>query len=115
MAVQTTVLTVLRDIADTRTSTTAGHTIASPKLVMERRRIPTVNQSTFESGFSVVHAAADTDGASLPQSIVIDVKVKYHKDTNPALVAAAQAIAEDIIAGDEFDTAVATGSWLFPS
>lgn len=112
MAGMTTVLTEFSTQGDSKTYTTAGHTVSKPKLVIQKRRVPTGKQKTQEISISVVHGTEDSLGALLPEKVAFQTVVKFPVAGIPADVTAALAIFRDIVAGDEFANAVTTQLYL---
>lgn len=108
MAAMTTTLTEFANNGNSITYTTAGHTAVKPKLVLQKRRVPTGNQVTVEDTISVVHATEDDDGAILPQKVVFDVVVRRPINGQTVDVTAARDIIIDIVSGDEFANVVST-------
>lgn len=112
MAAMTTVLTEFSNSGNSRTSTLTGHTAVSPKLVIEKRRVPEGNQTMIEYSCKVVTATEDDDGLILTNKISFDMVVRYPVLGQSADVTAALAFIKDIIANDEFANSVSTQEWL---
>lgn len=112
MAAMTTALTEFSQSGNSRTSTTSGHTSVSPKLVIEKRRVPEGNQTMIEYSCKVVHATVDADGLTLSQKVSFEAAVRYPVAGQAADVTAALAVFRDIIAGDEFANSTNTQEWL---
>lgn len=112
MASMTTVLTEFSTMGNSRTSTTSGHTVVKPKLVIEKRRVPEGNQTMAEYSCKVVHATEDANGEILSNKVSFETVVRYPVLGASADVTAALAIIRDIIAGDEFANSVTTGEFL---
>jgi len=107
MAAMTTALTEFSDSQNSRTYFYSGHTALKPKLVIQKRRVPTGNQTVIEDTITVLEATEDADGNVLPQKVSYSVTVRRPVDGDAAEVTSALAIFRDIVAGDEF-TAVTT-------
>lgn len=112
MASQTTVLTEFSDNGNSRTYTTATHTTAKPRLVIQKRKVPSGSQVVQEVGVAVVHATEDANGLVLPSKVVFEATHRSPIDGLAADVTAALAIFRDIVAGDEFANSVSTQEWL---
>lgn len=112
MAAMTTALTEFSNSGNSRTSTTAGHTAAKPKLVIEKRRVPEGNQTMIEQVVKVIHATEDDSGVVLSQKIAFEATVRYPLLGQSADVTAALAVFKDIMSGDEFANSVGTQEWL---
>jgi len=112
MAAMTTVLTEFANNGNSRTSTLTGHTAASPRLVIEKRRVPEGSQLMAEYSCKVVYATEDADGEVLSNKISFETIVRYPLLGQSTDVTAALAVIADIIAGDEFANSVSTQEWL---
>lgn len=112
MAGMTTVLTEFSQNGNSRTSTYTGHTALEPKLVIEKRRVPTGNQTMVEYSCKVIDTTTDSASEVLANKVSFEAVVKYPLLGQSADVAAALAIFRDVIAGDEFGNSVNTQEWL---
>lgn len=112
MAAMTTVLTEFSVNGDSRTCTTTGHTAVRPKLVIEKRRVPSGNQTMVEYVAKVVHATEDDDGLVLTNKVSFEATVRYPVLGQSTDVDAVLAVFRDIVAGDEFANSVSTQEWL---
>lgn len=112
MAAMTTVLTEFSNNGNSRTSTTSGHTAVSPKLVIEKRRVPEGNQTVSEYSCKVVHATEDVDGLVLSNKVSFEVIGRFPLLGQAADVTAALAILRDVVAGDEFGNSITTQEWM---
>lgn len=112
MPAMSTSLTEFSTIGDKRVYTLTGHTVSKPKIVMNKRVVPTGNKTNSVFECSVIYATEDAEGNVLQQrpSFVATVTQPIQGDT--ADVTAMLAIFRDIIAGDEFANSVATGEFL---
>lgn len=112
MAAMTTALTVFSENGNSRTSITSGHTVSKPKLVIEKRRVPSGNQVVAEYNASVVHGTEDAEGLPLQQKVSFEISVRYPVGADSADIAAAQIIIRDIVASDDFAASVLSQGWL---
>ena len=112
MAAMTTVLTEFSNSGNSRTSTLSGHTAVSPRLVIEKRRVPEGNQTMVEYSCKVVYATEDADGEVLSNKVSFDLVTRYPVLGLSTDVTAALAIIADIVSGDEFANSVSTQEWL---
>lgn len=112
MAAMTTVLTEFSNNGNSRTSTVSGHTAVSPRLVIEKRKVPEGNQTMIEYSCKVVYATEDDDGAIITNKVSLEALVRHPILGQSADLAAALVIFRDIIAGDEFSNSVSTQEWL---
>jgi len=112
MAAMTTALTEFADQGNSRTYTYTGHTSVEPKLVLQKRRVPSGSQTILEDTVQVLSSTEDSAGALLPSRVSFMVTVRRPNNGIAADVTAALAIFRDIIAGDEFANTVGTQEWL---
>lgn len=112
MAAMTTVLTEFANNGNSRTSTLTGHTAVSPRLVIEKRRVPEGNQTMVEYGCKVVYATTNADGEVLQNKITFEIVARHPLLGQSADVASALAIISDIVVGDEYANSVSTQEWL---
>lgn len=116
MAALATAFTEFADNGDSRTYTTAGHTASKPKLVVQKRKVPTGNQTMAEFSASVVHGVEDADGAVMPSKVSLTVTSRYPVDADPTdlatVIAAALVILKDIVQSDEHTASVTSQGWV---
>lgn len=112
MAAMTTALTEFADNGNSRTYTYTGHSAAEPRLVLQKRKVPTGNQTVIEDTITVLSSTEDANGDLLPSKVTFSMVVRRPLDGIAADVTAALAIIRDIIAGDEFTNTVSTQEWL---
>lgn len=112
MAAMTTVLTEFADNGNSRTYTQAAHTALKPQLVLQKRKVPSGNQTIIEDTITVLSATPDSEGVILPQRCSFTAIVRRPKDGAAADVTAMLAVFRDIIAGDEFANTVDTQEYL---
>jgi hypothetical protein len=114
MPAMATTLTEFSTNGDSRTYTTAGHSVSKPKLVLQKRRVPSGNQTVSENKVSVVHAALGPDDSVLPSKVTfsIDVRVPLNIKSGDTSVADSLAILKDIVNSDEFAASVSTQNFL---
>lgn len=113
MAAQSTTLTQFSTLGNSRTSTIAGHTSTKPKLVIEKRSVPSQNANgNIEYSFKVLEATEDADGNVLTSKVTFEAIVRYPVLGQSAEIAAGLAVFRDIVAGDEFGNSVLTQMWL---
>lgn len=110
-------LTEFSDSGNSRTYTASGHTAVKPKLVVQKRTVPTGNQTMSEYSGTVVFGVNDPDGGVAPQKVSMGVTVRY-----PVLavdgsdlatqIAAALVLLRDFVASDEFGASVTSQNWV---
>lgn len=112
MAAMTTVLTEFADNGNSRTYVLAAHTTSKPRLVIQKRKVPSGNSTVQEISIQVVYSTEDAAGNILTPKVVFEVSHRSPIDGIAADVTSALAVFRDIIAGDEFGTAVTSQKWL---
>jgi len=100
-------LTEFSDLGNTRTYVvTSVHTALRPRLVIQRRKVPSGNQVVAEDSISVLYATLDSEGAVLPQKVTMSVNIRrpitgLAQDVTDALV-----VLRDIVQSTEFTSVV---------
>lgn len=112
MASYTTALTEFASNGDSRTYTVSGHSVSSPKLVIQKRKVPTGNQIMAESNVSVVYGTVDAAGEVLPQKVLMTFGVRYPVSSTGTAITAALAVARDLMASDEWTAIVTSQNFL---
>lgn len=112
MAAMTTALTEFSDSGDSRTYTLSGHTASSPKLVIQKRRVPAGNQTVAEVTVEALAATVDSNSVLVPQKIGMKASIRYPINGTYADVSSLLATFRDIVAGDEFAAAISSQNWL---
>lgn len=112
MAAHSTVLTTFADNGDSRTFITAGHTAVKPKLVIQKRKVPSGSSGVAETTLSVIQAAVDAESLVLPQKVSMSVTIRTPVQATGTTVADALVILRDLVAGDAFGTAVTTQGFI---
>lgn len=112
MAAMTIALTEFSDNGNSRTYSLASHTVVKPRMVTQKRKVPTGNQVTVEDTIHVQYATEDASGAVMPQRCSFTVTVARPLGHDAADVTAALADFRDIIASDEFTNTVTTQEYL---
>lgn len=112
MAAMTTALTEFSDLGNSRTYTYTGHTAAEPRLVLQKRKVPSGNQTVVEDTISVLSSTEDANGDLLDSRVMFTATVRRPISGIAADVTAALAVFRDVIAGDEFGNTVSTQEWL---
>lgn len=112
MPVMATTLTEYSDEANSRTYTATGHTVAKPKLVLQKRKIGAPGAASSVDTVQVVFGAADAAGAILPGRVAFEVTVRRPVEAASADVSAALAVFKDIVGSDEFTATVNTQNYI---
>jgi len=112
MAALSATLTEFSTSGDSRTWTTTGHTPGLPKLVIQKRRVPTGNSSIAESTVTVVYGTEDGAGDVLPSKVSMSVNVRYPVSSGDSAIADALTLLKDVVQSTEFGTTVTTQNFL---
>lgn len=107
-----TTLTEYSDEANSRIYTVSGHTVAKPKLVLQKRKVGTPGGASSVDDIQVVFGAADANGVILPGRVAFAVSVRRPVEAAAADTDAALAVFRDIVASDEFAAMVNTQNYL---
>lgn len=108
MVAMTTTLKRFSSNGNSRTYTSTGHLVTKPKLVLQKRRVPSGNQVVQEDVITILHGTEDSSGAALAQRVSFSVTVRKPITGIAADVTAALAVFRDIVANDEFANVVDT-------
>lgn len=112
MAAMTTVLKEFTDNGNSRTYSQATHTAVKPHLVLQKRKVPSGNQTVLEDTITVLAATEDSDGAVLPSRILYTASVRRPVDGTAADVTSMLAVFRDIVASDEFANMIDKQEWV---
>lgn len=112
MAAMTTALTEFSTLGDSRTYVMSSHTVSDPRLVLQKRKVPSGNKKVQESTVTVLYGTEDANNEPLPQKVAFMASAAYPVGCTAADVTAALATFRDIVASDEFGTMVTTQKWL---
>lgn len=112
MGALVTALTEFADNGNSRTYTTSGHTVTSPKLVIQKRKVPANATGSAELKVSVVHGTTDSDSNPLAGRIVGDLSIRYPLNGQTTDRDAMMVILRDVVQSTELGNAVASQNWL---
>lgn len=112
MALMSTSLTEFSNNGNSRTSTLSGHSASEPKLIIEKRKVPSNASGSAEYTVSVIYATQDAEGNVLTSKVAFEATVRYPLKGTAADITAALAVFRDIIAGDEYGNSVTTQEYL---
>jgi hypothetical protein len=112
MASFTTSISEFSDKENHRTYAVSGHTVAKPKLLIQKRKVPANAESVAESHLLVVYGTTDAESNPLTSKVVFDVGVRYPANGATADIAAAKAVFRDMVASDEFDDLVDSQAYV---
>jgi hypothetical protein len=108
-------LTVFADSGDSRSYVLDDHTVALPRLLIQKRRVPVGSQTMAEVSFAIVNGTTDPSEAvpatEVPNvNFTLTVRYPYFADT--ADRDDALALLRDMVASDEFAASIASQKWL---
>jgi hypothetical protein len=83
-----------------------------PKLVLQKRKIPTSSTGIAEDTVSVVLGTEDVNGEILQSKVNFTITIRRPVNGIAADVTAALATLRDIVAGEEFSSGVDTSNYL---
>jgi len=112
MASFATTITEFSDKENNRTYMVSGHTVAAPRLVIQKRKVPTVSSGVAESHLMVVYGTEDADSNPLASKVVFDASVRYPANGQSDDVTAALAVFRDFVASDEFTSLVTSQAYV---
>lgn len=96
---------------DSRTFYVTGHTVAKPKLVIQKRKVPTGNQTTASMSTSVIYGASNAAGEVLPSKIALEAACRWPVDMTSTDRDAAIALYRDFVASDAFVSAISAQAY----
>lgn len=103
MAAMTTALKEFSSNGDSITYGLTGHDPGNPRLLIQKRRVPSGKQVVQSNDFSIIFGAVDSDGIVLPERVALSVggrvPITAAGDTE---LDAAIVILRDLVNGDEF-------------
>jgi fructose-specific component phosphotransferase system IIB-like protein len=106
MASFTTVIQEFSDKENHRTYAISGHTVTSPKLLIQKRKQGSTLGSNQESELQVVYGTSDANDVPLASKVVMLANIRYPINCKSADVTAALAVFRDFVASDEFTALV---------
>lgn len=112
MASFTTTITEFSDKENNRTYMVSGHTVAKPKLVIQKRKVPATTTASSESSLQVVYGTEDSAGDPLTSKVVFLTSVRSPANGLAADVTAALAVYRDFVASDEFTAMVTSQAYV---
>lgn len=112
MASFTTTITEFSDKENYRTYMVSGHTVKAPRLVIQKRKVPTTSTGIAESHLMVVYGTEGADGNPLASKVVFDAGVRFPADGQSSDITAALAVFRDFVASDEFTTMVNSQAYV---
>lgn len=112
MASFTTVITEFSDTENNRTYMVSGHTVQAPRLVIQKRKVPSTVSGISESHLMVVFGTTDAEDNPLASKVVFDAGVRYPANGQSDDITAALAAFRDFVASDEFAAMVTSQAYV---
>lgn len=112
MPVITTALTEFSDKENARTYTVSGHTVAKPRLLIQKRSVASSVGGVSQDTLSVVYGTVDGAGIPLNSKVVFEVNIRRPQAALAADVDAAKALFREVVASDEFAAVVASQNYV---
>ena len=112
MASFLTTITEFSDKENNRTYMVSGHTVAKPKLVIQKRKVAATTTANSESRLMVVYGTEDSAAEPLSSKVVFDAGVRSPANGLAADVTAALAVFRDFVASDEFTAMVTSQAYV---
>lgn len=107
----TTPLVDYSQVGNTKTLTAPGHAVSAPRLVIQKRKIPSTSSGVAESDVKVVFGTSDANGP-LSSRVSVEAVVRYPSNGNMDDVASALTLFRELIASDQFQSTVYTQNWI---
>lgn len=108
MASYSTVITGFSESDNKRTYQISGHTVQAPKLLIQKRKVPSTINAVVEDNIEVVYGTTNAAGEILASKVGFSANVRRPADGLAATNTAALAVFRDFVASDQF-TAMVTG------
>lgn len=104
MAALATTLTSFSTTGDSKVYTTSGHTALLPRVLMQKRRVPSKNGTVASMDTTIIRGTKDADGKVLASKVALSVSVRFPIDMGGSQteVADALVILKDVVNSDEF-------------
>jgi hypothetical protein len=112
MASFATTITEFSDKENNRTYMVSGHTVQAPRLVIQKRKVPTTSIGIAESRLMVVYGTVDAEDNPLASKVVFESSVRYPANGQSSDVTAALAVFRDFVASDEFTAMVDSQAYV---
>jgi hypothetical protein len=107
-----TVLTEFSDKENSRTYTSAGHTVVKPRIVVQKRKVAPSVDGVATDTLSVVFGSVDSVGLPLNAKIAFEVNIRRSPQALTADISAAKALFREIVASDEFNAVVDSQNYV---
>lgn len=112
MAVFAMLISEFSDKENSRTYMVSGHTVQEPRLLIQKRKVPSTATGVSESLLTVVYGTTDADGLPLASKVAFAASVRYPANGQSGDVTAALAVFRDFVASDEFTAMVTSQAYV---
>ena len=112
MASFATTISEFSDKENNRTYMVSGHTVQAPRLVIQKRKVPSISTGISESRLLVVYGTEDAEANPLASKVVFEAGVRYPANGQTDDVTAALAVFRDFVASDEFTAMVNSQAYV---
>lgn len=112
MAAMVTTLNEFSDTGNSRTFSLAAHSVAEPRLVIQKRTVPATVDSVAEDSVKVVYGTSDIAGVALSSKVTFEISFRRPVKGDTADVASALALLREIVASDNYSSVVSSQQWL---
>lgn len=112
MPAMTIPLTEFSDSVNSRTFVTTTHTVAKPRVVVQRRKVPNGNSVMLEDTITCVYGTTDSAGDMNPQKVSMEVKVRRPMDAHSDDIDGCLNLLRDIVQSTELETTIDTQKYL---
>lgn len=102
MVDMTTVMHEDSDEKNRRVLSIDGHTVAAPKLFIQKKKEAATGTSVAESSVQTVYGAFDAAGVPLDSKVVIETKIRYPANARATEKDACLAVHREMVASDNF-------------
>lgn len=114
MAALATTLVSFSTNGDSKTYTSPGHTAQLPRLVVQKRRVPSKEGAVASMETSIIQGTKDATGAVLSSKVAMSVSVRFPNNIGASQTEIADALAllQDVVASDEFAATIQTQGFI---
>lgn len=112
MPVMATVVTEYSNAENARTYSISGHTVAKPKLLLQKRKIGVVGGASSTDTVEILFGTQDANGTTLPGRISFFLTCRRPVEAIAADVTAAVSVLKDVVGSDEFANMINTQNYL---
>lgn len=106
-----TTLTSFSENGNVKTYVAPQHSVAEPRLVIQKRKVATSVKGTAETSVKVVYGTSDTAGP-IASRVSFEVIARCPVGGDMTDYDDAMSLFKEIVASDEFDAAVTAQTWV---